>query len=146
MKNIFESITERLDTIPELKWVDEDKGQMNFERPPVLFPAALVDIQLPKTDDLNAKMQNCQVVITVRLCFDFNGSTNTKAPASARAKSLAYYDLAEKVYKKLQGWGTNEFNPLSRKQFLPEKRPDAYKVVAVPFTTSFRDTSALNVS
>lgn len=146
MKHIFEAITQRLDTIPGIKWVDEDKGQMNFERPPVLFPAALVDIQLQKADDLNTKIQTCQALVTIRLAFDFTGSTNTKAPASAREKSLAYYDLVEEVHKALQGWGTQEFNPLSRRQLIQEKRPDGYKVVAMPFSTYYRDVSAANAN
>ena len=142
MKNIFKAVTARLDTIPSLKWVDEDKGQMNFASPPVSFPCALVDIQLPKTENLNAKIQDCDALITIRLAFDFSGNTSSSTPAIARDKSLAYYDIVEEVYKALQGWGTAEFNPLERKSFVQEKRPDGYKVVAIPFETAYRDTSA----
>lgn len=139
MKSIFKAVTAQLETVAALQWIDEDKGQMNFERPPVLFPCALVDIQLPKTTDLNSKIQNCDAIITVRLAFDFHGNTNSKTPAAAREKSLAYYDVVDEVKKALQGWSTAEFNPLSRKSFYQEKRPDAYKVVAIPFATAFRD-------
>ena len=139
MKELFKAITARLDTVPALKWVDEDKGQMNFERPPVLFPCALVDIQLPKTQDLNRKLQDCDAVITVRLAFDFSGNTSTITPVAARELSLAYYGVVEEVWKALQGWTDGDFNPLSRKSFYQEKRADAYKVVAIPFLTSFHE-------
>ena len=143
MKKVFLDITEKLDNIQTLQWIDEDKGQLNFERPPVLFPCALVDIQLPKTDNLNARMQRCDMLITVRVAFDFSGNTSKGTPEAARAKSLEYYDIVEEVYKALQGYATPNFNPLERKSFYQEKRPDGYKVVAIPFTSEFRDTSAV---
>lgn len=140
MKGLFTAVTAKLETLPALKWVDEDKGQMNFERPPVVFPCALVDIQLPNTEDLNSKMQDCDAVVTVRLGFDFSGNTNTKTPAAARERSLKYYDVVDAVYNLLQGWSGGEFNPLSRKSFVQEKRPDGYKVVAIQFGTAFRQS------
>lgn len=143
MKEIFKAVTAKLETIPALKWVDEDKGQMNYDRPPVLFPCALVDIQLPKANNLNRKIQLCDAVVTVRLAFDFSGNTNNKTPEAARNKSLEYYDVVEEVYKVLQGWGDTGFNPLSRKGVFQEKRPDAYKVVAIPFATEFKDHAAM---
>lgn len=141
MKAIFKEITALLDEIPALKWVDEDKGQLNFERPPVLFPCALVEIQINKTEDLNRKIQNCDAIILVRLAWNFNGETSTKTPELARDKSLQYYDDVEAVRQKLHGYESNHFNALSRKQFYPEKRPDAIKVVAMPFAFSFRETT-----
>lgn len=139
MKELFKAITARLDTVAALKWVDEDKGQLNFERPPVLFPCALVEIQLPKTQDMNSKIQDCDGLITVRLAFDFAGNTSTITPLAAREASLAYYGVVEEVRKALQGWTDGSFNPLSRKSFYQEKRADAYKVVAIPFSTKFHE-------
>ena len=140
MKDLFKAVTARLETtVPALKWIDEDKGQLNFERPPVQFPCALIDIQLPKTEDLNRKLQQCQAIVTVRLAFDFSGNTSSVTPALEREKSLAYYDVVEDVKNALQGWAGVDFNSLSRKSFYQEKRPDAYKVVAMPFATEFHD-------
>ena len=143
MKTIFKDITARLDTVKSLKWVDEDKGQLNFERPPVLFPCALVDIQLPRPENLNSKIQKSDLLITVRLAFDFGGNTSSITPVSARNKSLEYYDIVQEVYKALQGWATTEINPLERKGFHQEKRPDGYKVIAMPFASDFIDKSAV---
>lgn len=145
MKTIFKELTAKLGTVAALKWIDEDKGQLNFERPPVVFPCALVDIQLPKTENLNSMIQNADALVTVRIAFDFSGNTSNVTPEAARNQSLEYYDIVEEVYKALQGWSTIHFNPLARKSFYQEKRPDAYKVVAIPFQTSFRDVSAKQV-
>lgn len=137
MEDIFKAVTAQLKTVPALKWIDEDKGQLNYERPPVLFPCALIDITVTGTKDLNKRTQQCEAVITVRLAWDFTGPTNSKAPEVEVQKSLKYYRDAEAVRKALQGWGGANFNELSRKGFYQEKRPDSYKVVAIPFTTSF---------
>lgn len=137
MKDIFKAITAQLDTITSLNWVDEDKGQMNFETPPILFPAALVSITLPNTQNYSQTKQQAQAQIRVLLCFDFGGNTNSKTPSVHRDKSLAYYDLVDDVYKALQGFSTAQFNPLERRNFVQILRPDVYKTVATTFTTDF---------
>lgn len=142
MKDIFKEITAKLDTIPELRWIDEDKGQMNFERPPITFPAALVEINLPNTDNLNLKKQHAMARIRVRLCFNFGGNTSVVTPQAARDESLKYYDLVDKTFATLQGWATPIFNPLERRNFGHEKRPDGYKVVFMDFLTEFQDFTA----
>lgn len=143
MKNLYQAIVEKIKTdIPELKWADLDKGQMNYERPPISFPAALINIQLPKCDDLNTKKQLVDANIIIRLCFDFTGNTSGVTPKMERDKSLAYFDILEKVYKTFQGFGTAEFNELSRINVFEEQRPDAYKVVGIVFKTAYQDFTA----
>lgn len=144
MKFLFKAILARLkEEIPELKYIDMDKGQLDFfERPPVLFPCALISIQLPRTQDLGAKKQKCDAMITIRMGVDFSGNTNSLTPAAELEKSMAYYDLTQKIYNTLQGWHTQEFNTLSRTSLREEKRPDMIKVVNIPFSTSFVDFRA----
>jgi len=139
MQQIFEEITARLEGVPALRWVDEDKGQMNFERPPLVFPAALVTIDLPQTRNMTTTVQEARMALTVLLCFDYSGNTNTKTPQAARAQSLAYYAVVEAVKERLQGWGGTEFNPLERTSLRHLKRPDAYKTVQLTFASAFVD-------
>lgn len=141
MKQLFKDVTDRIDSLGSLNWVDEDKGQMNFERPPVLFPAALVEIAIPKTHALNRKIQTHEVLLSVKLCFNFTGNTNTDTPALERDKSLAFYDIVEAVKNSLQGWNNNSFNALNFEGMHPQKRPDAYKVQELVFSTSYKDTN-----
>lgn len=143
MKNIYIAVSDRLAAnVPELKWLDLDKGQMNYERPTVVFPAALIGLTLPKAEDLNHKKQICEAYITLRICFDFSGNTNMSTPEANRLDALAYFDLVEKIYVNLQGWNTAEFNPLSRVNVSEELRPDGYKVVKITFKTSYHDFTA----
>ena len=140
MKTLFKAITAQLKTVTELKWIDEDKGQMNFTKPPVLFPAALVTISYPSIQNLNNTKQRVSANITVKLCFDYGGNTNIETPEIARDQSLGYYDIMEAVHEALQGFTTGEFNELKRVNVLPILRPDAYKTTSVLYSTEFLDT------
>ena len=44
MKEVFKDIQQRLQTIPEFRYIGEDWGQLNFEQPPVDWPCALIDL------------------------------------------------------------------------------------------------------
>ncbi len=144
MKTIFKEVTARLEEeVPELKWIDMDKGQMNFAGSAVLFPAALVTLSWRTVNDITHTLQEKDLLIQVKLCFDFSGNTNNKTPVFHRDKSLEYFDICEKLHKALQGWGGSEFNPLKSVQQSGEKRPDAYKVENLTYRTSFRDDTLL---
>lgn len=138
MKTIYQSILNRLlAEVPELKWIDLDKGQMRFERPPVLFPAALINLQVPNSQNLNSTKQLVRAQVSIKLCFDFTGNTDANTPEEHRLNSLAYFDVVDKVFSKLQGWGTDELNPLERVNQYDEQRPDAYKISVITFSTGY---------
>lgn len=142
MKTLFKEITAKLEAITAIKWVDEDKGQMNFERPPILFPGALVAISLPTTQNMSVLKQHVQAQVTVKLCFDYGGNTNTLTPTANRDASLAFYDVVQEVYKALQGFSTIDFNALERRNFVQIPRPDTYKTVSMVFITECLDFTA----
>lgn len=142
MKTVFNDILKKIESdIPEIKWADYDRGQMNFERPPVVFPAALIKIQVPNADNLNNSIQLANAIVSVKLCFDFTGNTSVATPEVERLKSLDYLTLVEKLYKTLQGWSTDEFNPLSRTNNYEQDRPDNYKVNITDFKTSYHEST-----
>ena len=147
MKYIYETILAKLKEIPELKWIDLDKGQLEFYegRPSVAFPCALIEVQYPKTTDMDqmAKVQDADVLVSVRVAHDFAGINTSGAASDAhRAASLTYLDTVEKVYLKLQGFSDAVMTPLSRQNVRAEKRADGIKVNPLNFVTSFVDKSA----
>lgn len=142
MKDIFLQVKDRAKEITSIRLIDLEKGQMNYERPPVVFPCILVDIQYPKTQNLNHVIQHVQARIVLRVCFDFTGNTSSDTPDEVLQQSLDYLDVVESVYKKFQGWRNSELNPFTRSSCVPEKRNDAYKVVPIVFNTEFHDRSA----
>ena len=139
MKDFFLQLTEKLAEITTLKWIDEDMGQLDFyeTRPPVVFPCALVDIELPDCTDLNTTEQNVTARITLRLAFEPTGQSNTAAPDATRQRSLTRWETVDAVFNLLQGWNGTTFTELSRRTQVTEKREDKYKVIQQVWETTF---------
>lgn len=144
MKIIYNQLLTLLGQIPELRWIDVDFGQIDsYEtRPPIAFPAALIDIELPECSDEGDKIQRCTCRVSLRLVFDTYGETSAAAPAIDRNKATRYFDTVEKVYVKLQGYYDDNIDGLSRKDVFQEKRDDGLKVTVMRFETEFDDFSA----
>ena len=139
MKHIYTNILTALQEIPELKWIDLDKGQMNSNRPSVAFPAALITVTLPRTENITNTIQTVNTQITVRLCFDYTGSTNSKMTEAARNKSLEYFNIADKVFNKLQNLEADNMNALERINAIEEVRPDGYKILAQTYNSGYKE-------
>lgn len=143
MKIIYSKLLELLSEIPTLKWIDLDKGQLDLtDRPPVAFPCALIEIDLPRCEDLGAKKQHCNASFTIRLGFNVLGETSAVTPGARRDAALNYFDLVDEVYAKLQGYGNTQLSPFSRKRISNERRADGLKVIVMTFETEFNDFSA----
>lgn len=123
--------------VSQIKWVDADEGQLNVAcRPPVAFPACLVDISYPQCESLSGGVQRIRARVELRVVFAIQGSTNAAAPAAVRERSLARFDVLEA----LQWWnGGGLFNPLKRISSTPERRGDDLKVYRVVYETEFFD-------
>jgi hypothetical protein len=143
MKEIFLALRTLLKNANSKRWIDLEKGQMNTTRPSISFPAALLTITVPRIETITTHLQDCNVAITVRLCYDFTGKTNSAMEEEQVKKSLAYLDDVDAVHKLLQGYESDFFNKLNRINVLEEQRPDGYKVVQLNYSTTFReDTSS----
>lgn len=127
--------------VSQIKWVDADEGQLNVAcRPPVAFPACLVDISYPQCESLSGGVQRIRARVELRVVFAIQGSTNAAAPAAVRERSLARFDVLEALHKALQWWnGGGLFNPLKRISSTPERRTDDLKVYRVVYETEFFD-------
>lgn len=112
MKAVLKSIQDTLMTIPALKYVDEDWGQLDdySPNPPTKFPLSLIDIgNLQYSDigkDKTATPQNRQMATgTIVISIANLKLTNTsgKAPQSQKDKAWSIWDIVESVHGKLHG-------------------------------------------
>lgn len=146
MTELFVAVSDHLEEeVPQLKWIDADNGQLETyeERPPVAFPCALIDVQLPQCEDFSARYQQCTATIRVRLGFDTTGErTAAQTPLMARERSLQKYALIDGVYRALQGYCTDSFTELSRQSMTP-MMIGGYKVYEMTFETTFADETAM---
>ena len=100
-KDFFIAVTNHIAaTVPQIKWVDADEGQLYVSgRPPVAFPACLVDISYPQCESLSGGVQRIRARVELRVVFTLQGSTNAAAPAAVRERSLARFDVLEALHK-----------------------------------------------
>ena len=141
-KDFFIAITDHIKTsVPQIKWVDADEAQLNVVgRPPLAFPACLVDISYPHCVTISGGKQHVSARVELRVVFNIQGSTNAAAPAMVRERSLARFDTLEALHKALQWWNADGlFNPLRRISSTPERRADDLKVYKVVYETEFFD-------
>lgn len=150
MKTIYTAIIARLtEKVPTLKWVDMEKGQLkktgDGQKPPVRYPCALISITLPKCKDITDTIQDCEGVIGVLLAFDpyTMNRTSAQADEEVREQHLEPYDVIADVYAALQGFNTENFNPLSRTSQGEDKTTnDKLFCYKITFGTQFEDMTA----
>lgn len=150
MKTIYKAVLEQLKPLlndGRLRWADWDKGQLKRKdatgRYAVAFPCALIRIGITNTMDVTDTIQNCKSTVTVTLAFDTLGLARTAANASddVREKGLEPYDVIADVYAALQGFETENFNPLSRKTQGELTHNDLF-VYQITFGCDFEDDTA----
>jgi hypothetical protein len=141
MKDIYLKVVDRLKTVTALKWIDADDGQLDFfeMKPPVAFPAAIVDVEYPDCEDIGDTNQLCTARVTIRLAFEPAGQTSSKAPTLVQAKALARFDVVSACFTALQAWSDDEVGAFSRKSQTTEKRDDNLRVIVQVWETTFTE-------
>lgn len=143
IEDFYLGVSDLIAEVPEIKWIDMDFGQLDStdSRPAVAFPCALISIDFPDIADLGNKKQKPQVLINVRLGFNYAGETSHSTPEQAKSRALAYYAIVKAVYAKLQGQRLGG-SQLRRIRQVEAATPQRVKVVDMPFRTEFIDESA----
>ncbi|OQB81401.1 MAG: hypothetical protein BWX87_00666 [Bacteroidetes bacterium ADurb.Bin123] len=144
-KEVIILISNRLKSqVPAIKWIDIDTGQLDIltQRPPVAFPACLVDLTYPQCDDTGEHIQIVTANVILRLAFDFTGATNSASPV--RETSLGFLDVIEAVHEALQGWSNSALSSFSRINAQPERRKDGLKVYRITYQTAFSETTGIS--
>lgn len=129
--------------LPNIHWVDLDKGQLNQydTRPAIEFPAVLIKIEYPSTSKLSRKEQQCAVLVTVSIVYDCFDDTDSITEADRLQQSLQVYDIAEEVHDALQGENDNTIMraPLERLSVRDPNRNDQLKVLQYTYSTRIID-------
>ena len=146
MKTLYNAVSSRLQNEADLKYIDFDLGQLdaleNDERPEVMFPCALIDIEYPLCEDETEKTQMVTARVNVRLGIEQQSPTDNLSTFARRNSGLAVFDVAEDVYKALQGYSDENFSSFSRKSVKPYRTFKGIKVIDITFETTFEDLSA----
>lgn len=148
MKTVYMSIMNRLASeIPALSWIELNISQLKLiekgELLPITYPCALIGISMPECIDITERTQDCRLAVEITLLFDpiEVGQTAANASEEDRNNALRPYDIISDVYKTLQGFGTDQFNALSRISEGREYSEILY-VYKINFLSDFVDTTA----
>ena len=112
MKAVLQNIQTILSKIPELKYIDEDWGQLDdySPNPPTQFPLVLIDIGSLQYSDIskdrsltpiNRQMSTGTIVLSIANLKLTN--TSARTPQSQKDVSWSIWDIIEDVHKKLHG-------------------------------------------
>lgn len=134
--------TQLADLVPAVKWIDQDLGQLELERPPVNYPCLLVDFDEFKYDDAGEAIQFAEGFVSIRLAFQAWSNTNSVTPSQWKEKGLSFYDIEWAVYKALHGWKPEKYGYLMRVSANTEQREDNLRVRVLRFSINFEDFSA----
>lgn len=145
---LFLSIQTRIKSaVPEIAWIDQDLGQIDWyqTRPPVSWPCVMIDFPETGYGDLSQGVQWATPVIRIRLGFSPFSSANSVAPDISKEAALQFYEIENKLFKALQGFdGGGITQPMTRTSVVNEKRNDPYRVRQMTFTTATEDSEAQN--
>jgi hypothetical protein len=145
MGDIFKIIMGLLTGIDGVAWVDKDNKQLDIfdTKPAVPFPCILIRVSIPLTETAGPGIQVCTGQVIIRIASDLSVSeTSSKAPQAALDRSLAYFNLVDAVYNKLQGYADNYIQNLERVSSMEEDRRDGLTVVKTSFSVIFEETVA----
>lgn len=111
MKTLLHNIQVKLSEVKDLKYIDEDWGQLNYYQPPVKWPCCLIDIANVNYSNLGVdraqQPQNRQLgKISVKITLATLKLTNTSMQAPQVQKDQAWFiwDLAQTIHEKLHGF------------------------------------------
>lgn len=143
MKQILQNIQNRLAEIPELQYIDEDWGQIDYYSPnmPVKWPCCLIDLQSGQFSNISKDMskrprdrQNASFMVKISLANMRLTNTSYLAPKGQKDNAWAIFELVEKVHQKLHGFSPLEnCSKMLRTSFGRTQRDDGVQEYAVVY-------------
>ena len=112
MKALLEKIQQQVSEITELKYIDENCGELDYYSPnmPVQFPCALIDVQQVQFTNLGRDMskkpvqrQIGQVVLKITIADIRLTNSSMQAPRAQKEQVWAIWDIIEKIHRQLHG-------------------------------------------
>lgn len=112
MKNLLEKLQLRLAEIPQLKYIDENWGQLDYYSPnmPVQYPCTLIDVQQVQYSNIGKDLtkipqqrQIAQVQIKITIANMRLTNTSLQAPRRQKEDAWSIWTLIEMIHQKIHG-------------------------------------------
>lgn len=142
MKEVFDDIQKVLETMPGLRYVGEDCGQLNFEQPPVDFPCVLIDLGNAHFSSAGRNAQQVEAIVNITIAdFRLNGITPN---IPEQEKAFEFFDLIDEVNRLLHGHGGESYSRLCRVSLKKMLRKDSIREFVISYKFSYTDKSAMS--
>ena len=142
MKNVFVDIQELIKTVPGVRYVGEDWGQLNFEQPPVNFPCVLIDLGDAEFSQAGQYTQRVVAPLNVTIAdLRYNG-LSAILPTQQRDREFEIFSLISNVNKVLHGHGGEEYSRLCRISLRKMLREDAIREFVLTYKFAYTDMTA----
>lgn len=147
-KTLFLALQERiLQEVEEIRYIDQDLGQLSEDRPPLSLPAVLIDFSDFDFEDLAENKQIGEGAVVVKLVFDVYSNSNNLTPEEWKNKALSFYDTEWSIFKALQGWKPHDpswsYGYMMRTNVVTEGSYPGLRVRNLQFSISFEDDKAV---
>lgn len=144
MKQIILDIQDKLVAeVEELKYVDKNWGQLEYDQPPVKFPCVLIDIENVNYTQIGAGCQQAEAIITITICG--LQLVRSSALAPNRENSFETLDILDKIFQALQNFSPNNATPLMRTNQRKVLANSSYEVYVTSFATSYNVAKEQNI-
>lgn len=149
MKTIIDNIQAKLQEITDLKYVDEDWGQLDYYSPnfPVQWPCALIDVTNAAYSDTGKdrtkepqqrQMAECYLTLSIANLKLTNSSG--LAPKLQKDYSRSIWELIEEIHKAVHGWNPDEMaGKLIRRGLQRVKRDDGVQEYTLTYSFGITD-------
>ncbi len=140
---LFLALQSRItEQVPDIRFIDQDWNQLDFDPPPVSYPCLLIDF----SETAFTQMQGSQdgtFILRLKLIYRSFTATSNITPVANRQDALEFYELEHKLYLALQSWTNSSalVNALIRKSAATDKRDDGLRVRVIDFEGTFNDSS-----
>lgn len=137
MKQIFTDIKNQIATITQVKDIQEDWGQLQYDQPPVKFPCALVDIQSINYSQMGNLAQSAEALLSVTIADD-------KIVNRKSADDFATIELMEQVNDTLHGYAPTACSRLIRQRIERVNIPGTIRIYTIVYQFTFATAPQLN--
>jgi len=143
MDTIFTEVLSRLSQIPELRFVGEDWGQLNFEHPPVNFPCALIDLYEVDYSDAGRNLQKADAKLVISVADILYDGITAFNPQNVNERAFAVFGIMEKVNSLIHGYGNEYHSKFSRKKIKKMEREDSVREFRMIYEFRFEDETVV---
>lgn len=144
MNQVIQSIQNRIKTLPNIQYVDEDWGQLDYYAPnfPVKWPCVLIDIGSAQFANLGmdktaspTNRQTASATISLTIANLKLTNTSGNAPQLQKYQGFNIWKLQEDIHALLHGWNpTENTGKLIRTGMQRTKRDDGVQEYTVTYS------------